>query len=189
VAAFFDYKSRIAMLADKKYPISNLAQAEFILLDPPAPFVDQRIKNLAGLSSDLPPSYMLVEAVYSVITDDKELLEKIQPSFHDLAIFLAEERLHQETKMWAINSNSSNWIKDVTIQELETEAVMTVSFGSRTAKGEHLRYRKYVIYLPRVAANLGYGTPRIEETRYSADAAKYSEEELLKKYPVSAVIA
>ncbi len=93
VSAFFGYKSRIAMLADKNHPISNLNQAEFILLNPPTPFVDQRLKSLEGLPPDLPPSYILAEGVYPVITGDKDLLDKIWPTFRDLATYLAEERL------------------------------------------------------------------------------------------------
>ena len=36
----------------------------------------------------------------------------------------------------------------------------------------------------RIAANLGYGEPEVHETHYSGDARRYSDEELLKKYPV-----
>jgi hypothetical protein len=188
VAAFFGYKSRIAMLADKKHPTSNLDQAEFILLDPPTSFVDQRLKGLEGLSPDLPPSYIVAEGVYSAITGDKELLEKIQPSFRDLAIFFAEERLHQQLKMLGMNPKAINWIVDVAMQDSDAEVLMTVSFDYHTGAGERHRYSKYAIHLPRIAANLGYGMPRINETRYSGETRKYSDEELLKKYPISAVI-
>ena len=61
---------------------------------------------------------------------------------------------------------------------------MTVSLGYHTDAGERLRYRKHDIHLPRIAANLGYGEPELHETHYSGSTAKYSDEELLKKYPV-----
>ncbi len=189
VAAFFGYKSRIAMLADKKHPISNLNQAELILLDPPTPFVDQRLKTLEGLSPDLPPSYILAEGVYPVITSNKELLEKIQPSLRDWSLFLAEERLRQQMKALGMNPQALNWITDVSTQVLDAEILMTVSFDYHTSTGERLRHFKVDINLPRLAANIGYGTPKISETRYSGGARKYSDEELLKRYPVSAVIA
>lgn len=184
VAAFFEYQSRAALLADKTYPLSNLAKAEFILLDPPITFVDQRFKSLEGLPPDLPSSNILVEAIYSAIKNDKKLLEKVQSSFRDLALSLADECLNREMRMWRMHSESFNWIKDVTVEEFENDVLMTVCIGYRTNAGERLRYRKYDIRLPRISANLGYGEPELHETHYSGDAAKYSDEELLKKYPI-----
>ena len=189
VAAFFGYKSRIAMLADKKYPVINLDKAKFILLDPPTPFVDQRLKSLEGLSPDLPSSYILAEGVYSVITGHNELLEKVWPTFTDLATHLAEQRLHQRLSMFKIDSASIKWEMVVDTELKDGGVLLTVDAGYRTDAGEHLKDSKYTIHLPRVAANLGYGTPKVDETRYSGDAARYSDEELLKRYPIPAVIA
>lgn len=166
VAAFFGYKSRIALLADKKYPISNLAKAEFILLDPPTPFVDQRLKSLEGLSPDFPPSYMLVEGIYSVITGDRELLEKIQPSFHNLAISLAEERLNQHIGGLRMTP-APQWITDVEIKTTEAQMLLTVTFYYPTYDGKRSRYSKVDVKLPRIAGNIGYGTPEIMPTFYS----------------------
>ena len=184
VAAAFGYKSRIAMLSDIKYPIHNLAKAEFIMLDPSISFLDQRIKSLEGLSPTLPPSAILFEVIYSVIKSDTQFLEKIQPSFRALALSLADECLNREMRMWRMDSQDLNWIKDVTVEELETEVLMTGALGYHTNAGQSLRHRKYVIHLPRLAANLGYGEPEVHETHYSGDARRYSDEELLKKYPV-----
>jgi hypothetical protein len=184
VAAFLEYKSRAALLADNKYPIDNLAKAEFILLEPSISFIDQRLKSLEGLSSDLPSSSILAEVICSAIKNNAQFFRKILPSFRELALFLADERLNQEMKMWRIDSQAFNWIKDVSIQKSEAEVLMTVSLGYHTNAGERLRYRKYDIRLPRIAANLGFGQPELQETHYSGDAAKYSDEVLLKKYPV-----
>lgn len=189
VAAFFGYKSRIAMLADKKHPISNLDQAELILLNPPTPFVDQRLKNLEELSHDLPPSYILAEGVYPIITNNTKLLEKIQPSLRDWALFIAEEHLQQQMKTLGMDPKALNWITDVSTQILDDDVLMGVSFDYHTETGERLRHLKVDINLPRLAANIGYGTPKVGVTRYSGGARKYSDEELLKKYPVSSVIA
>lgn len=163
VATFFGYKSRIAMLSDKKHPPSNLDHAEFILLNPPIPFVDQRLKSLEGLSPDLPPSHILAEGVYPVITGDKDLLDKIWPTFRDLATFLAEERLRR----FKIDLASIKWEMDVNVEHKDDGALLTVDVGYRTDAGEHLKDSQYSIHLPRVAANLGYGTPRVDETRYT----------------------
>lgn len=184
VAAFFGYKSRIAMLADEKHPVGKLDQAEFILLDPPTPFVDQRLKSLEGVSPELPQSYMLVEGVYSVITGDKGFLQKVQPGFRDLATHIAEQRLQQRLGMFRIEVASIKWEMDVKIEHQADGVLLTVDVGYRTDTGERLKDSQYIIHLPRVAANLGYGMPKVDETRYSGDARKYSNEELLEKYPV-----
>lgn len=184
VAAVFGYKSRIALLADKKYPIDNLAKAEFILFEPSIPFIDQRLKSLEGLSSDFPPSSILVDVIYSTIRDNAQFLEKIQPSFRELALLLADECLNREMKMLRMDPHFLNWIEDVTVEESEAEMLMTVSLGYHTDAGESLRHRKYVIHLPRIAANIGYGEPEIHETYYSGNVRRYSDEELLKKYPI-----
>ena len=183
-AAVFGYKSRMAMLADKKYPISNLPNAEIIVLDPSTSLVDQRLKSLEGLPSGLPPSSVLVEGIYSVIRRDQELSTKIRPSLRELALFLAEEHLNQEMNMWRMDPKALSLVKDVSIQQSETEVLMTVSFGYRTDAGESHRYRKYVIHLPRIAANVGYGKPELAPTLYTGGAKTHSDEELLKKYPV-----
>lgn len=183
VAAFLGYKSRAALLADNAYPIGNLAEAEFILLEPSISLIDQRLKELDIRSSELLSGSILAEAICSAIKDNSQFGGGVQPSFHELALLLADERLNREMKMWRMDSQSLNWIKDVNIQKSGAEVLMTVSLGYHTGSGESLRHRKYVIHLPRVAANLGYGEPELYETRYTGGARKYSDEAPLKKYP------
>lgn len=166
VAAFFGYKSKISLLADETYPLTKLDQAEFILLNPPVSFVDQRIQNLEGLAPDFPPSYILAEGVYSVITNDKGFLEKIQPSFNDLAIAFAKDRLQQHIGHLGMKP-TPQWIIDVTSDTTEALALFTVSFNYSTADGKQSRYSKIDIKFPRVAGNIGYGMPDIMPTFYS----------------------
>ena len=166
VAAFFGYKSKISLLADETYPLEKLDQAEFILLNPPVSFVDQRIQNLEGLAPDFPPSYILAEGVYSVITNNKDFLEKIQPSFHDLAIAFAKDRLQQHIGHLGMKP-TPQWIIDVTSDTTEALALFTVSFNYSTADGKQSRYSKIDIKFPRVAGNIGYGMPEIMPTFYS----------------------
>lgn len=166
VAAFFGYKSKIALLADKQYPLSNLEKAEFILLNPPTPFVDQRIRSLDALPANLPPSYILAEGIYAVITDNKALLEKIQPTFRDLAISLAKERLDQHIGHWRMNP-APQWITDVEMETTEAEVLLTVNFSYPTDTGKRSRYSKVDIKLPRIAGNIGYGRPEVMPTFYS----------------------
>ena len=91
VAAYFGYSSKNAMLADTKYPISNLDQAEIIVMMPDD-FIDQRRKNLQGLSPELPDSYTLGEAVYVSLFSDEWWASQYPPfrSFEKLAKYLVE---------------------------------------------------------------------------------------------------
>lgn len=166
VAAFFGYKSKISLLADETYPLTKLDQAEFILLNPVVSFVDQRIQNLEGLAPDFPPSYLLAEGVYSVITNNKDCLEKIQPSFHDLAVTFAKDRLQQHISHLGMKP-TPQWIIDVTSDTTEALTLFTVSFNYSTADEKQSRYSKIDIKFPRVAGNIGYGVPEIMPTFYS----------------------
>jgi len=172
VAAFFGYQSRAALLADTKFSISNLRQAEFILTTPSGNFVDLRYKNLQDLSPGLPPSYILAEGFYSALFAEEWIIEKVWPTFRDLANYLAEKRLHQRFKMWGIDPQAITLDMDVEIEHKEDEVLLTVDAGSDTSVGERLKDSVYIITLPRIAANLGYGKPKVHETRYSGEARR-----------------
>ncbi len=167
VAAFFGYKSKIALLADTQHPLSNLEKAEFIFLNPPTTFVDQRLKSLEELPPELPPSYILAEGVYPPLMAEKWILEKIQPTFRDLALILAEECLAQRMKPLDINPKTLQWITNVDIKTTETDVLLTVTFDSAMASGKLSRYCKVDIRLLRIAGNIGYGEPDIMPTFYS----------------------
>lgn len=167
VAAFFGYKSKIALLADKQYPLSNLEKAEFILLNPPTPFVDQRLKSLEGLPTELPPSYILAEGVYAPIAAEKGGLERFWPTFRDLAIFLTEECLRQRMKSLGLNPKALQWITDVDMEATEAGVFLTVNFDSPTNIGKRSTYSKVDIKLPRIAGNIGYGRPNVMPTFYA----------------------
>lgn len=166
VAAFFGYKSAIALRQDMQCPITNLDQAEYILLDTPMLFVDQRLKNLEGLSPDMPPSYMLAEAIYSVLVAQEGVVDKLWPSFHDLAVSLAEESLQQQIGHLRINP-APQWILDVQKEFMPAAVLMSVAFDYLTNTGKLFRQAKITITLPRVAGNIGYGKPKVLPTLYS----------------------
>ena len=91
VAAYFGYSSKNAMLADTKYPISNLGQAEIVVMMPDS-FIDQRRNNLQDLSPELPDSYTLGEAIYTALFSDEWWKSQYPPfrSFEKLAKYLVE---------------------------------------------------------------------------------------------------
>ncbi len=167
VAAFFGYKSKIALLADTQYPLSNLEKAEFVFLNPPTPFVDQRLESLEDLPPELPPSHILAEGIYPPIVAEAGILEKIWPTFRDLALALAEERLSERMKPLGINPKTLQWITDVDIKATEADVLLTVTFDSPMNGGKLSRYCKVDIRLPRIAGNIGYGEPDIMPTFYS----------------------
>jgi len=90
VAAYFGYSSRAALLADTACPISNLRQAEFIVLTPTAKIKERR-KELNGLPQDLPDD--LTEGVYLPLLNEKLILHTIWPTLENLGIALADQHL------------------------------------------------------------------------------------------------
>lgn len=169
VAAFFGYKSKNAMLADTLHPLSNLSQAEFIIFDPTpcnTGFVDQRLKDF---KYDYLNAFHLADSFYTAIRTEKRLSKKVYVSFREVALHIAEQRLHQRLKMLRINPSSIDWDIDGDMGWWENngDALLTAEVRYRTKTGELLRDSKYTIHLPPVAANLGYGTPKVDETRYS----------------------
>ncbi len=113
VAALLGYKSAISLRQDMQCPITNLDQAEYILFDTPTALVEQRIKDLDGLPVDLPPSYILAEAIYSVLVAQEGATEKLWPSFRDLAIYLAEQLIHEKLRMLGVKPDVLPWLIDV----------------------------------------------------------------------------
>lgn len=170
VAAFFGYKSRAALLADAEHSLDNLREAEFIIFDASTTdFANQRLKDFQYGSLN---AHQLAECFYSTLLAEKWLLGKVHPSFRDLAIHIAEQRQDQKMAMWRMNPPMKWDIKENLQWENNGDAVLTADVGYLANDDERLRDSKYVIRLPRVAANLGYGTPDIHETRYSGNFRK-----------------
>lgn len=173
VAVFFGYQSKNAMLADPLRPLTNLRQAEFIIFDPtPANtgFADQRLKDFQYKYLN---AFHLADCFRATLRAEKEFSAKIYLSFREVAIHIAEQRLHQRLRMFGINPASIE--RDINADMYWSnngDALLTADVGYFTDAGERLKDSKYTIHLPRIAANLGYGTPRVEETRYSGHARK-----------------
>ncbi len=159
-AAFFGYKSAISLRQDTRYPISNLDQAEYILFDTPTALVEQRIKDLDGLPADLPPSYILAEAIYSVLVAQEGMVEKLWPTFRDLGLSLAENRMQDHMGHLRMNP-APQWTTNVELEATEAAVLMSVTFYYPTTEGKLFRQAKVDITLPRVAGNIGYGRPEV----------------------------
>lgn len=160
VAAFLGYKSKNAMLADTKHPISKLAQAE-IIVSMPDSFIDQRRQNLAGFSSELPDSFVLGEAVYASLFSNEWRASHYRPfeNFDKLATFLIENNDAYQHTFRSYRDIPMHHIVDV--KDEESGVILTATHAYRTSTGEMLGVGEITINLPRVAGRIGYGKPQI----------------------------
>jgi hypothetical protein len=169
VAAYFGYSSRAALLADKKCPIDHLTEAEIIILNTPTLFVDQRLKTLGNLPSELPANDTFAEGVYAPIVAGKQFYGKIWPGFHEVAMAFAEERAYANLIMMGMNPKELKWIIDVDIKTREFDVLMTVTFDYPADANKPLRHSKVEITLPRVSGDVGYREPEVKPTFYHGD--------------------
>ncbi len=174
VAAFLGYSSKNTMLADTKYPISNLDQAKIIVMTPDD-FVDQRRKNLQGLSSELPDNYSLGEAVYESLFANEWWASPYPPfkSFEKLAKFLVENNDAFQNVFKFYRDVPMHHIVDVKIAE--NGVLLNVLHSHRTSTGETLGDGKTTINLPRVAGRIGYGKPQVSVEQWTGSARRTLE--------------
>ncbi len=174
VAAFFGYSTKNSMLADTKYPITNLAQAEIIVMIPDD-VIDQRRKNLQGLSSELPDSYTLGEAVYGSLFSDEWWASQYPPfrSFEKLAKYLVENNDAYQSAVKLFGDTPIHHY--VVVESTEDSVLLTVIHAHRASAGEMLGDGKTTINLPRIAGRIGFGKPRVFLERWSAGARRTLE--------------
>ena len=174
VAAFFGYKSKNAMLADIKYPIGNLDQAEIIVMKSDD-FVGQRRKNLQGLSPELPDSYTLGEAVYASLFSDEWWASQYPPfrSFEKLAKIVVENNDAYQNVFKFYRDIPMHHI--VEVKDEEDGVTLTVLHSHRTSTGEMLGVGKTTIKLPRVAGRIGYGKPQDSVEQWTGGAQRTLE--------------
>lgn len=174
VAAFLGYSSKNALLADKEYPINKLGQAEIIVMTPDD-FIDQRRQKLQGLSSELPDSYTLGEAVYGPLFSDEWWMSQYPPfrSFEKLAKYLVENKDTYKEVFKFYRDIPIHHFVDV---ELAEDGVsLTVIHSHRTSTGKMIGAGKTTINLPRVAGHIGYGKPLVSIEQWSGSAQRTLE--------------
>ena len=174
VAAIFGYPSKNAMLADTKYPISNLGQAEIIVMTSDD-FIDKRRKKLQGLSSELPGSYTLGEAVYDFLLSDERWTSPYKRfrSFEKLAIFLVENNDAFQNVFKFYRNVPIHHTVDV--KNTDDGVLLTVLHSHRTSTGEMLGAGKTTINLPQVAGHIGYGKPQVSVEQWTGSARRTLE--------------
>ncbi len=171
VAAYFGYLSKNAMLADTKYPINNLNQSEIVVMTSDG-FIDQRRENLQGLSSELPDSYTLGEAVYESLFANEWWASQYPPfrNYEKLAKILVENSDAYQNVFKFYRDVPMHHI--VEVEDAGDGVTLTVLHSHRTSSGELLGDGKTTINLPRVAGRIGYGKPQVFVEQWTGGARR-----------------
>lgn len=163
VAAFFGYKSKAALLADTIAPISNLTQANIIVLAP-SKFIEERRKRLQDLPLKLPDNQVLCEIIYFTLLSNKCLLSTPRGTYEDAALFLADEYL-REQKMDKIYRAPVR--EGVSIKDADNHKHLFVKrfyqlpiTNAITFMVNEIEITTF-IKLPLIAGRIGYGKPEI----------------------------
>jgi hypothetical protein len=156
VAAYMGYSSRAALLADSTCPITNLRQADILVLTPTAPIKERR-KELKGLPEDLP--YDIAEGVYLPLYDEKWILHKIWPTFEELGKALADQHLKSKPAYFSDLAVQRHGVK----LEFHNGEVAIVVFREYVSPSLTLSLMRNVtrgvidvFQLKRVACHIGY---------------------------------
>ncbi|RZA01242.1 MAG: hypothetical protein EOP47_11410 [Sphingobacteriaceae bacterium] len=168
VAAYFGYSSRAALLADTKSPITNLRQAEFVVLTPTAP-IKERCNELNGLPENLP--HELVEGVYLPLYDenDKWILTQVWPNLEELGKVLADEHANlnpyhspfQKIQRQGVKVEFENDLVGIVVFREYINPGLTLASGKNVVRGV-----VDVFNLKRVAGHIGY----VQENHFSTEA-------------------
>lgn len=160
VAAYLGYRSKNALLADQQFPIDNLAKAEIVVMVQDD-FVEQRRKELDGLSTELPDSYTLGEAVYGPLFSDDWWASPFPPfrSFDKLARYLISNS-HQYKAAFP-SHREVPLAHFVAIENGADAVLLTVIHAYDPHSEETLASGMTTIRLPRVAGRVGYGAPEL----------------------------
>jgi len=156
VAAYMGYASRAALLADSKYPITNLIQADIFVLTPTAQ-INKRRAELKGLPENLPND--IAEGVYSPLYDEKWISHKIWPTFEELGKALADKHIKskplffsdQQIQREGIKLEFHNDIMGIFVFREYVSPFMTLTLGKNALHGV-----VDVFELKRVAGFIGY---------------------------------
>ena len=170
-AAYFGYPSKNALLADTKYPINNLAQAEIIVMIPDE-VIDRRRKKLQGLPSELPDSYTLGEAVYTSLFSDERWTSQYPPfrSFEKLAKFFIENNdAYQDIFKFYRDIPVHHHID---IEASENVVLLSVIHSHKASTGEMLGHGQTTIELPRVAGSIGFREPKVTVGQWTGGARR-----------------
>ena len=162
VAAYFGYNSQNAMLADRKYPISNLHQAEIIILMPDE-FIDQRRAKLQELPKELPDRNTLGKRIASSLFSDNswQSIYPVFDSFEEAAEYIAEFYHPHIKTLFTKGNHPYKLFVDKKITEDIIHLTVYYAYASENSPEEMECNRIITIDLPRLAGHIGYGKPKV----------------------------
>jgi hypothetical protein len=195
VAAYFGYSSRAALLADTKCPITNIKQAELLVLTPTA-LITERREQLDGLSENLP--HDLAEGVYLPLYDesDKWIQTQVWPSFDFLARFLIDEAMIPKPNFYSSQRIQREGIKTENIDGnvclkvfREYVSPHRLLYGLDGTRGVI-----YIIELTRVAGHIGYSNATISIVEaatldLAVEQLKFKTRHIEKREPLESDLA
>ncbi len=163
IAAYLGYRSKNSLLADTKYPISNLSQADIVVMIPDDQ-IDRRREKLKELPSELPDSYTLGEAVYSALFSEELWSSQLPPfkNFHKCAGYLLENNHAYLNTFQHYRDIPKKHI--VQVVETTDSVVLTANHIKIVTDEEGIQFGESTITLPRIAGRIGFAEPRIMPT-------------------------
>lgn len=190
VAAFFGYKSKIALLADKEYPITDIKQADIIILPPyndaVNPIFRQRKNDLQIYTFD---EY----DVRNIVSDVLKNAPMYSQRLGDIACVVARGRLVERFKVLGLDPDQLNLIAEVTDSKISaSEVSFTVSIDYISDKGiKTQRDSTMIVTFSRIAGQVGFKNPNVHETRYSGDFRNLPNQDKLQPqwpYPAGTLV-
>jgi len=92
-AAYFGYKTHASLLAEKRFPVSDLGLAE--LLVPDVGTLDTRLDTLSGLPDGIPSAWELAQAITGYLKDYDVFSGKVWVT-HNIDEYVQDTYLYQE---------------------------------------------------------------------------------------------
>jgi hypothetical protein len=160
VAAYFGYKSKNALLADKTHPISNLPKAQVVIMVPKED-IDERRACLDDLPAELPDSHSMGEAVYEPLFASDHWQSPLPPfrSYQAFAKYTLDNneafnRLHRKLHTAPMHHVYS-------VMDSGHEVAITVFHTYEEPKADALAHGKITMVIPRLAGKIGFGQPKV----------------------------
>lgn len=173
VAAYFGYSSKNALLADEKYPISKIEEADIFVMMPDKE-IDKRRENLIDMSDKLPNSYRLGEAVYSPLFADSSLYKSDYPPFKSFIMF-AKYYVENSQRWKDTFLKFGNFQLDhiFEVEEKNDLVTLTIVHTSKSSDGTYIGIGQTVLTLPRVAGKVGFLEPKVHLEKWTGKARKH----------------
>ncbi|MDI1229156.1 MAG: hypothetical protein PSY14_15865 [bacterium] len=157
VAAYFGYGSRAAMLSDKAYDLTRLTEAQLII--PAADLVQQRLRELAGLPSELRSAKDICSTLLFFLQGERYFQGEV---WHDTLPYI-ETRPNMFTiladvvrfALMDVNAHVSEMEFEDIVVTREQQAVIITATGKTAAS----RALSVTLKLQRCAGNTGFLKP------------------------------